>query len=193
MTRRPPTGADGWLPNEVETVGRARSGDAEAFGLLYDGCVDRVYRYIFFRVSDSETAEDLTSEVFLKAWQGMHRYRPEAPFIAWLFTIARNTVIDHYRTEKQNVSLETAEQSAVTWPNLHAGLELEDQMGLLSTALRSLTEEQRLVLELKFIAGMETAEIARRLRKREGAIRALQMRGLQSLARAMGDEVEPSE
>ena len=94
--------------DEKHLVELAKAGDARAFGKLYDASVDRVYRFLFFRVNDVQTAEDLTSLVFLKAWENLHRYEPRGPFLAWLYSIARNTVIDHYRTHKQTVSLDEA-------------------------------------------------------------------------------------
>lgn len=172
-------------PDERHLVEQAKAGDAQAFGQLYDSSVDRVYRFIFFRVNDVETAEDLTSVVFVKAWEHLHRYQPQGPFLAWLYSIARNTVIDHYRTHKQTVSLEEA--APVAAPNTAPDdvIDLQIEMKSLQAAMQHLTGEQREVLTLKFLAEMDTAEIAKRMRKSEGAIRALQMRALQALARIM--------
>ncbi len=172
-------------PDERRLVEQAKAGNAQAFGQLYDAAVDRVYRFLFFRVNDVQTAEDLTSLVFLKAWENLHRYQPRGPFLAWLYSIARNTVIDHYRTHKQTVSLEEAAPLASRNPKPDDLVDLHFEMTALQAAMRRLTPEQREVLTLKFIAEFDTAEIARRLRKSEGAIRALQMRALQALARVM--------
>src|SRR5512143_3010640 len=94
--------------DERRLVDLAKSGNGEPFGQLYEACVDRVYRFIFFRVTDEQVAEDLTAQVFLKAWENLNRYHPRGPFLAWLYAIARNTVIDNYRTKKQTVSLDDA-------------------------------------------------------------------------------------
>jgi RNA polymerase sigma-70 factor, ECF subfamily len=184
---RPPRPGDPAGPDadEVRLVQQAKAGDAAAFGKLYDGCIDKVYRYVFFRVSDPQTAEDLTSEVFLKAWENFGRYEPHSSFVAWLYTIARNTVIDHYRTHKQAVSLDEIAASVGRADPGTERIELQDDVKEMQASLQYLTEEQREVLVLKFIAGLDTAEIARRLRRTEGAIRALQMRGLQALGRRM--------
>jgi len=170
-------------PGEADLVRRAKAGEASAFGQLYDAYVERIYRYVFFRVSDTETAEDLTSGVFLKAWESIQRYRPDGPFLAWLYTIARNTVIDHYRTRKQVVRLEdvVVRQDA----GMDDGLDLQGDAAMLRKALQHLTTEQQEVLTLRFIEELETEQIAQRMRKTEGAIRALQMRALQALARTM--------
>lgn len=172
-------------PDETSLIRRAQSGDAGAFGRLYDAGVDRIYRYIFFRVTDLEIAEDLTSEVFLKAWENLHRYRPGGPFIAWLYTIARNTVIDHYRTRKQSVSLD--ETVIKLDPHLEEKVDLQDEVETLKRAMQHLTDQQREVLTLRFLVELDTRQIAGRMRKSEGAVRALQMRALQALAKVMND------
>jgi RNA polymerase sigma-70 factor (ECF subfamily) len=180
----PKVGAD-TQPDEASLVARAKSGDAAAFGRLYDAAVDRIFRYVFFRVTDMEIAEDLTSEVFLKAWENVRRYRPGGPFVAWLYTIARNTVIDHYRTRKPNVPLD---QTLIKQdPGLDEKIDLQYEVETLKRAMQHLTEEQREVLTLRFIAELDTGQIARQMRKTEGAIRALQMRALQALARVMSN------
>ena len=173
------------LPDEKRLVEQAKSGDAEAFGQLYDVCIDRVYRFIFFRVSDELTAEDLTSQVFLKAWQNLGRYQPKGPFLAWLYAIARNTVIDHYRTHKQTVSLDEAAPIAAKDDKLDDLIELKFEVNSLQESLQYLTEEQQEVITLKFIAEYDTDQIARKMGKSEGAIRALQMRALQALAKVL--------
>jgi RNA polymerase sigma-70 factor (ECF subfamily) len=172
-----------------DLVKLAQSGDSEAFGMLYDGYMEKIYRYIFFRVTDEQTAEDLTSQVFCKAWENLNRYKPTgAPFGAWLYTIARNAVIDHYRTRKETVSLEEVTSLASDGPAPEDQTELKFELESLNEALQLLTDEQQQVLLLKFIAGMSTDEIADQLGKRAGAIRALQMRGLQALSRVLGEE-----
>jgi DNA-directed RNA polymerase specialized sigma24 family protein len=105
---------------------------------LYGASIDRIYRYVFFRVTDTELAEDLTSEVFLKAWENLRRYRPGGPFIAWLYTIARNTVIDHYRTRKPSVPLD---QTLIRQdPGLDEKVDLQHEVETLKQAMPHLTE-----------------------------------------------------
>jgi RNA polymerase sigma-70 factor (ECF subfamily) len=176
-------------PDETVLVRKAKSGNAEAFGALYDAYVERVYRYIYFRVTDDQTTEDLTSQVFLKAWEHLDRYKPGgSPFIAWLYTIARNAVIDYYRTRKQTVPLEEVGALAVEEEPLDDRMERQFDVYILRTGLQQLTEEQQQVLTLKFMAKLTTEEVARIMGKREGAIRALQMRALQTLAKYMEKE-----
>jgi RNA polymerase sigma-70 factor (ECF subfamily) len=173
------------LPDERRLVELARSGNADAFGQLYDAYVDRVYRYVIYRVSDGPTAEDLTSQVFLKAWQNLDRYRPKGPILAWFYAIARNTVIDHYRTFKQTVPLDDAAPIPAQDGKLDELIEHQYEKRSLQDALQYLTEDQREVIVLKFISEFETDQIASKMGKSEGAIRALQMRALQTLAKVI--------
>ena len=173
------------LENEGQLVKLAQAGDGEAFSQLYEAYFDRVYRFIFFRVADDLVAEDLASQVFLKAWENLDRYRPRGPFLAWLYAIARNAVIDTYRTRKQIISLEEAAPIAAQDEQLDDRLQLEHDVQALKAAMQRLTQEQQEVITLKFIAEYDTSRIAKEMGKSEGAIRALQMRALQALARAM--------
>jgi RNA polymerase sigma-70 factor (ECF subfamily) len=174
---------------EALLVKKAVSGDSSAFAGLYEIYVDDVYRFIFHRVGHEQTAEDLTSQVFLKAWDKLGRYEIRGlPFGAWLFQIARNTVIDYYRTYKETLPLEHLNSD----PAVNVAKEVEKQLEgeWLRTVLQHLTEDQREVLVLKFINGLKTQEIAQVMGKRQGAIRALQMRALQALAEILGENDE---
>ncbi|HKY52998.1 MAG TPA: sigma-70 family RNA polymerase sigma factor [Anaerolineales bacterium] len=174
------------LPEEAQLVHQAKSGDSEAFALLYDAYVERVYRFILFRVSEDETTEDLVSQVFLKAWQNLDRYKAgSSPFIAWLYTIARNLVIDHYRAKKDVLTLEEvkAVPSGIQSPpeEVEARFDLE----AMRDGLQALTGDQQQVLILKYIAGLPNENIAKIMNKQEGTIRGLQMRALQTLSKYM--------
>lgn len=177
---------------ETQLIEQAKSGNDDAFASLYDVYIDDVYRFIFHRVGDKQTAEDLTSQVFLKAWDNLGRYKMRGlPFGAWLFRIARNIVIDHYRTYKETLPLEAG---AMLKPDPKANVAREVERRLegewLQTLLQRLTDDQREVLTLKFINGLKTGEVAKIMGKRQGAIRALQMRALQSLADLLGGDYE---
>jgi RNA polymerase sigma-70 factor, ECF subfamily len=171
---------------EARLVDQAKSGNPEAFANLYDAYVERVSRYIYFRVAEDCDMEDLVSQVFLKAWENLDRYKPgTSPFIAWLYTIARNLVIDHYRTKKNNLPLEEA-------ISLPSDLELPDEtaqtrfdLEAMRDGLQALSKDQQQALVLKYIAGLPNDSIARIMNKQEGTVRGLQMRGLQTLARYM--------
>ena len=169
-------------------IKNAKEGDAEAFAKLYDTYVDQVYRFVFYRVQDDQTAEDLTAQVFFKAWDSLGRYQMRGlPFGAWLLRITRNAVIDYYRTHKETISLESSAKSEPD-PATNVAKEVERRLEAewLRAALQRLTEDQRQVLTLRFIEGLSTKEVAQVMEKRPGAIRALQMRGLQALADIIG-------
>jgi RNA polymerase sigma factor (sigma-70 family) len=179
------------LADEPALVREAKSGDSEAFGTLYDAYLERIYRFVYFRVEDQQTAEDITAQVFLKAWENLGRFQiGGTPFLAWLYTIAHNAVIDHYRTRKVTAALDDVKLSdpghAETVEN---GIDSAVEMQSIKMALQTLTDDQRQVLLLKFIEEMSNEEIARHLGKREGAIRALQMRGLKALSKRLAEKI----
>jgi len=160
----------------------------EAFSTTYNQCAGKIHRYILFRVEDEKTAEDLTSQVFMKAWEKIDHFEPTgAQFITWLFTIAHNAVIDHYRTRKDTVALEVSmkEPNDRLSPEEESVSRFEEES--LLQAIHKLTREQQNVVILKFMNGMSTEEIASHLGKTTGTIRALQMRALQSLSRQMAE------
>ncbi len=169
---------------EQQLVQRACRGDSDAFGELYEATLNRIYRYIYFRVSDDATAEDLTSKVYLKAWESLPRYKTgNSPFLAWLYTIAHNAVIDHYRVTRQHIQLDEISNLADHEDLPHEQCENRAEAEKLRRALQLLTPEQREVVTMKLLDGLTTEQIAARIHKTPGAIRALQMRGLQALAR----------
>jgi RNA polymerase sigma-70 factor (ECF subfamily) len=174
--------------SESEIIQKAVSGDPDAFATLYDTYIEQIYRFIFFRVGDELTTEDLTSQVFIKAWDNLSSYQIRGlPFSAWLFRIARNSVIDYYRTFKETAPLEfEAIAKADPEGNVDEWVEQRLQAEEVRLALQKLTEDQRQVLTLRFIEGFSTEEVAQILGKRPGAIRALQMRGLQALTEIFG-------
>ena len=163
------------------------SKDANAFGELYDRFVERVFRYLYFRTGSHPEAEDLTEQVFLKAWEAIGRYRWQGrPFLAWLYRLAHNAHIDYVRSQKPTTSLTNDERpievaSAAAAVDLARTLDAE----VLTRALGQLTPDQQQVIVMKFIQGMDNDQIAQTLDKREGAIRALQMRALMSLRRVL--------
>ncbi|HLF73207.1 MAG TPA: sigma-70 family RNA polymerase sigma factor [Anaerolineales bacterium] len=179
------------LPNERQLVLQAQAGNAEAFGQLYDAYMERIYRFVYFRVEDQQTAEDITSQVFLRAWNNLDRFRlGRTPYLAWLYTIAHNAVIDHYRTRKVTAALEDVRLSQPDYAEaVENNIDFAVEMQTIKEALQTLTDDQQQVLTLKFIEGMSNDEIARHLGKREGAVRALQMRGLRALAKQLEEKI----
>jgi RNA polymerase sigma-70 factor (ECF subfamily) len=158
----------------------------ESFSDIYSRFFGKIYRYIFYRVSDEKTAEDLTSQVFMKAWENIDDYEPaDAQLLTWLFTIAHNTIIDYYRTRKETVALDgslTVPSDGLT-PEEASETDFENEW--LHQAIQKLTDEQKHVVVMKYMQGLTTEEIALQLGKKTGTVRALQMRALQSLSKYM--------
>jgi RNA polymerase sigma-70 factor (ECF subfamily) len=171
----------------------AKTGDSDAFGTLYDRYVDLVYRYIYFRVGSHQLAEDLTSETFLRAlrriadftWQGRD-------FGAWLVTIARNLVADHFKSGRYRLEIPTGEVIDVPLdgPNIPENAVvtaiINDRM---LRAVRDLNPEQQECVVLRFLHGLSLAETALIMGKKSGAIKALQFRAIRALARALKHEL----
>jgi RNA polymerase sigma-70 factor, ECF subfamily len=171
--------------DELKLISLSQQGDSEAFARLYACYVGRITRYVYYRVTDHELAEDITSRIFLKMLEKLDTYQVgQSPLIAWLYRMAHNAVIDHYRMKKTFISLEDLHQAEVRQEDgMEEKLDLQIKSEQLRAALHVLTEEQQSVVILKFIDGLSTQEIARRLGKQQGAVRGLQMRALQRLAR----------
>ena len=162
---------------------RASRGDVAAFGLLYDRHVEAVYRYVYYRVRDDAEAEDLTSDVFMRALKAIPRYEPRQAVLAWLYRIARNAVIDRARRASRQVPFE----DALKHPEADTVVEPDDELLVRSenTALRAalsqLTPLQQEVVVLRFLEGFTTREIAKIVGKREGTVRGIQFRAIGTL------------
>jgi len=171
--------------DESKLISLSKQGDPEALASLYACYVERITRYVYSRVTDHQLAEDITSRIFLKMLEKLDTYQAgQSPVIAWLYRMAHNAVIDHYRTKKTFVSLDDVHPAEVRQEDgIEEKLELQIKSQQLRAALQLLTEEQQRVLILKFIDGLSTREIARQLGKRQGAVRGLQMRALQRLSK----------
>ncbi|MFD1657300.1 ECF subfamily RNA polymerase sigma factor, BldN family [Streptomyces caeni] len=187
--RRP--AADSDSARMMDLVERAQAGEAEAFGRLYDQYSDTVYRYIYYRVGGRATAEDLTSETFLRAlrrigtftWQGRD-------FGAWLVTIARNLVADHFKSSRFRLEVTTGEMldaNEVERSPEDSVLESLSNAALLD-AVRRLNPQQQECVTLRFLQGLSVAETARVMGKNEGAIKTLQYRAVRTLARLLPED-----
>lgn len=164
-------------------VERAQGGDRGALEELYLLHFDRIYSYLHLSVGNRHDAEDLTTQTFLKMLEAIGRFRWQAvPFSAWLFRIAHNLAMDHFRarrrvqTEDELPELPELEESSAEEQAMHS----IGQAGMLALIER-LSAEQRQVLTLKFLFGFANAEVAGILGKTEGAVKSLQHRALASL------------
>src|SRR5712692_8482840 len=175
--------------DDADLARRASAGDRHAFATLYDRHVDAVYRYAFYRVRSDAEAEDVTSEVFHRALVAMPRFEPRRPFLAFLYTIARNVVADQLRRARPAATFE----DAIAHPSDAAGPEeivgrLDDARRL-RRAIAKLTELQQEVIVLRFLEDRSTKEVAAFTGKPESTIRGIQMRALAALRALVEGEV----
>ncbi len=171
----------------IVLVEKASNGDIDAFGELYTLFNEKIYRYVFYHVKDKMTAEDITEEVFMKAWKAIDSCKGKEPtFQAWLYRIAHNQVIDYLRTRRVFVAIEVADEAkdSTIEQEVEGALEWQELLGIIGC----LPEKQRQVVILKFIEDLDNSEIAQVVGKSEGAVRILQMRALATLRQQLGGE-----
>jgi RNA polymerase sigma-70 factor (TIGR02952 family) len=185
-----PNGAEGPDGETWGLVRAAQSGDAEAFGRLYDRYVGLVYRYAYHRLGDRPQAEDVTSETFLRALRRIGTLQYQGRDIgAWFVTIARNLVLDHRKSGRARLEVATAEL-----PEHDAGDRPEAAVltrianASLLDCVRQLNPEQQECVVLRFFNGMSVAETAEIMDKNEGAIKALQHRAIRRLATLLPED-----
>jgi len=189
-----PTEPVGEQATVMALVTAAQSGDGEAFGQLYDRYVDVVHRYIAYRVTNHTLAEDLTSETFLRALRRISSYTWQGrDFGAWLVTIARNLIADHFKSSRYKLELATSDLVEAGAERSADGPEDEVLTNITNTALfeavKKLNAEQQECIVLRFLQGMSVAETAKILGKNENAIKALQYRAVKSLGRMLPKEL----
>ncbi len=142
----------------------------KAFGELYRLYVEQVFRYLYSRVGNVHEAEDATAQTFLAAFESFDKFRQDGHFASWLFTIARNKAVDHYRQRKNISSIDEAVAISVDNDPLH-GVIRSEQAAALSTLIQALPEEDRELLRLRFLANMSYPEIAHLLQRNEDAVK----------------------
>lgn len=171
--------------NDSELVVRAKAGDHGAVTQIYERYAAPIYRYIYFRVGEAELAEDLQAEVFLRMLEGIHRYEERGwPISAWLYRIAHDRTVDtmRRRRNRKQIPLEVWGGSC-DGPEKAVGTQLDYEE--LNRTLNDLTDDQRQVILMRFMSNMSVQEVAQTLGRTEGSVKALQHRGLQSLARRL--------
>jgi len=169
---------------------RAKNKDPEAFAEVYDIYIDRIYRFVFFKINRTEEAQDITSEVFLKTWQYIIDGKEIKNLNALFYKIARNLVIDHYRKASQkDVSLEGLKTSETEIKDL-----LEDQINKIEKKieidkieekLMGLKDDYREIIILRYIEGLSIKEISEIVAKKKGAVRVILYRALNALKELM--------
>jgi RNA polymerase sigma-70 factor (ECF subfamily) len=175
-------------------VERAQAGDAHAFGLIYDRYLTTVFRFIYFRVGNRQLAEDLTSDTFLRALKRIGSFTWQGRDVgAWLVTIARNLVADHFKSGRYRLEVTTGD--VLDADREDRGPEGSPEAAVvdhitnvaLLTAVKQLNAEQQECIVLRFLQGFSVAETARAMGKNEGAVKALQYRAVRALHRLLPD------
>jgi RNA polymerase sigma-70 factor (ECF subfamily) len=180
------SGDDGMSDDEAKLIQRAKRGDPAAFAEIYERCHPSIYRYIFYKLGDAATAEDLTSEVFVRLVEKIDHFTYQGrPLLAWLYTIARNLITDHQRRAGKTQPLKLDRQLTDEAVDIEESVLGKLTQRRLFIAITHLTESQRQVILLRFIEGMDNATVANILGKSVNAIKALQHRALASLRRIL--------
>nr|BFE63598.1 hypothetical protein GCM10020063_081240 [Dactylosporangium thailandense] len=179
-------------------IERAQAGDGAAFGLLYDRYFDTVFRFVYFRVGNRQLAEDLTSDTFLRALKRIGSFTWQGRDLgAWLVTIARNLVADHFKSGRYRLEVTTGDVLDADRPD--RGPEGSPEAAVIDhitnvdllKAVKQLNPEQQECIVLRFLHGFSVAETAQTMNKNEGAIKALQYRAVRALARLLPDGFQP--
>ena len=170
--------------SEDKTVNRAIQGDHEAFGMLYEQYVERIFNYVFYRTGNQHDAEDLTARVFFRAMRRIPQYQERGlPVSAWLYRIAHNLVANWHRDRGRRPEISLDEGFASIPHSEHPEvtlLYLEEQDRLLQM-IRDLPPERQQLIILKFVEHLSNAEIGQIMGKTEGAVKSLYHRTLLSL------------
>lgn len=173
---------------EVEDlVEKFQKGDREAFAKLYDFFVDKIYKYFYYKTTSQEEAFDLTETVFLKVWENAKSYKKKlgSSFSSWVFRIAHNLLVDHYRLNKPSAELDVnqADQRIESSPVFLAEQSLSRRS--LHSALGKLKDAYKEVITLAYINGLDNSEVAEVMKKSEGSLRVLKFRALKELKRIL--------
>jgi RNA polymerase sigma-70 factor (ECF subfamily) len=183
------TGQSAQVRREEELIRRAQEFDQEALDSLYQLFYPKLYNYAYLQLGNVQQAEDLASEVLLRVLESLKGYRFRGvPLTAWVFRIARNYLIDLHRRRQRRPQVSLYEGIPDTEDSPHAVAERSLAQSELRLALTRLTEEQRQVIILKFVEGMDNASVARVVGRSQGAVKSLQHRALVSLRKILSSE-----
>ena len=178
---------------DPDIIQRVRKGDSTAIGRLFERYHSSIFRYLYYKVGDMHTAEDLTSEVFVRlmlsiAKQPVDQDRPDRePLQAFLFTIARNLAIDHFRKHQSQMNVTLDENITASDLPLDATVERGLDNQLLNKAINTLPFDQREVIILRFINCLPIADTAQVMLRSQDAVKALQRRALAALHEVLSD------
>ncbi len=171
-------------------IALAQDGDTDAFERIYDHFFIPVYRYCAFRLP-KEIAEDTTADIFVKAWEKLHTYKIQrgVPFAAWIFRIARYSVIDTYRSTRGFEEVPESMPDTDNFNRTESRLERNDTLRMVRKALNQLPNRYREILLLTYVSELPYSEVARMLRMSEGGVRILKLRALRKLESILPPEL----
>ncbi len=177
------------LDGEEKIIKCAVGGDSSAFGVLYDHYQPMIYRFALVKMGGREEAEDLTHQVFLSAWQNIGKYKDLGhPFSSWLYQIAKNQIVDYYRSKKNDISLDNSDAelfvSSATEP---VDIPMRLAMEKVFIAIKKLKPEYQDVVMLRFVEDVSLRDTAQALKKTEGAVKLMQHRAIKELKNILGD------
>lgn len=177
------------LDGEAAIIKEAVKGKSSAFGTLFEHYQPAIYRFVLVKVGRREDAEDITHQVFLAAWQNIKNYRYQGhPFSSWLYQIARNQVVDHYRAKKNETSLEKMDPEYFVLPATATfDLSLKLDIEKVRKAIGKLKSDYQDIIVFRFIEELSLKEIAAMLHKSEGAVKLMQHRAIKELQRIIND------
>ncbi len=175
------------MQEELTLVQRARQGDQEAFAQLYESHFNKIFRYVVIKIGNQAEAEDMTQQVFVKAYESIGSYRWQGiPFSAWLFRIAHNQMVDYVRKQSKKPTVPLDESLPIRdGSNLEHDVETKIEMEKVVLASKQLTKAQREVISLRFAGGLSIAEAAKTMKKSEGAVKALQHSAILALRKVL--------
>ena len=157
---------------------------SEQFGQIYDQYIDKIYRFVYLKVSSQEVAEDITSKVFLKGWEYFQKQTTEIKNpSAFLYQIARNAVIDHYREKgrAKTVSVDNNPTLADPGTSAHEQAILSADIAVIKSAISKLKKDHQDVIIWHYLEDMPISDIAQMVNKPQGTVRVMLHRGLKEL------------
>ncbi|HLF69799.1 MAG TPA: sigma-70 family RNA polymerase sigma factor [Actinomycetota bacterium] len=183
------TSALAWTPELESGVARAKEGDQQAFAEIYEVMYPAVARFLYYRLGDRSAAEETAGDVFLAAWRQLSSYRGDH-FPAWVFRIARNLAVGRFRTDSRArmVPVEQVSDMPSPEPSPDRRAESADTNQRVRTAIRKLPDDQRDIIVMKFLLGLDNEAVGRAMRKSANAVNAQQHRALRSLHEMLAKE-----
>ena len=174
------------MQNEESIIRRAKQHDQMALTQLYEENFDKIYRYIVLKIGEKTEAEDMTQQVFLKAFKNISTYKYQGlPFSSWLYRIAHNQIVDYFRKKSKRATVPLDESLAAGDSDPSQEVELSLDIEDLSRATKRLSKAQQEVISLRFAGEFSIAQVARMMGKSEGAIKALQHSAIVSLRKVL--------